>query len=487
MRTRSWRMMALLLTLLLLATACGDAGSGTTEVPDPGDGTTETPTETTTAEEPGGEAPDDEEIVLTIGANAVVGGTNTIEAEWYLDYVIPTFEAKMAEEGRNITVEHIEGGVDDYKTQLALDLSVGEGPDISSFDQFWTAEFAAAGLLSPLADLVGPQVDEWEGWAQIPEAVAGSLEVGGQRYGIPVGTDGRVIFFRTDLFEEAGLPADWQPTSWDEILDAARTIQSQLPEVTPMQLNAGINMEEATTLQGFIPILLGAGGDVYAEEAWQGDTPELREALEFYATVFGEGLADTDMQLLTDGRDRSFQQFSEGTLAMLIESDYLWRGVISPEANFPIENREEVVGWALIPAQEPGAGIRGQDFVSASGGTGRVINPATEHPEEAWELMTFMGSQEAQLNFVEVEPRITARTDVNETGIAADPMLSFVADSVLPITWYRPGFEEYPQVSEAIQLMVENVVAGRSTVEEAAAEYHATLERIVGAENVSGG
>lgn len=503
MKTATWRALALVTVLTMILTACGSGDGGDTDTTGPEEGTdttaaaddsaetteamtdtTEAMTDTTEAAAAEGEG---EEVHLTIGANAVVGGTNTIEAEWYIDYVIPTFEEMMAEEGRNVTVEHLEGGVDDYKTQLALDLSVGEGPDISSFDQFWTAEYAAAGLLEPLNDLVGPQVDEWDGWDQIPEAVAGSLEVDGDRYGIPVGTDGRVIFFNKDLFEQAGLPTDWQPTSWEEILEAARTIQTELPDVIPMQLNAGVNMEEATTLQGFVPILLGAGGDIYADGAWQGDTPQLREALEFYSTVYGEGLADTDMQLLTEGRDQSFQAFSEGGLAMLIESDYLWRGVLAPDANFPMENRDEAVGWALIPAREPGAGLRGQDFVSASGGTGRVINPATEHPEVAWELMEFMGSEEAQLNFVEVEPRITGRSDVNETGIADDPMLTFVAEEVLPITWYRPGFEEYPQVSQAITFMVENVVAGRSSVEEAAQEFHSTLEGIVGAENVAGG
>ncbi|MPZ53268.1 MAG: extracellular solute-binding protein [Acidimicrobiia bacterium] len=499
MKRVTWRATALLTVLMMVMTACGDGGGGdtTTSGADDAAGTTAAGTETsaeggteTTAAggtETTGAAAEGEEVHLTIGANAVVGGTNTIEAEWYINYVIPTFEEMMAEEGRNVTVEHIEGGVDDYKTQLALDLSVGEGPDISSFDQFWTAEFAAAGLLQPLNELVGPQVEEWEGWEQIPDAVAGSLEVDDVRYGVPVGTDGRVIFFRKDLFEQAGLPTDWQPTSWEEILEAARTIQTELPDVVPMQLNAGVNMEEATTLQGFVPILLGAGGDIYADGAWQGDTPQLRETLEFYSTVYSEDLGDTDMQLLTDGRDQSFQMFAEGELAILLESDYLWRGVISPDANFPVENREEVVGWALIPAREPGAGIRGQDFVSASGGTGRVINPATEHPEVAWELMEFMGSEEAQLNFVEVEPRITARTDVNETGIADDPMLTFVAEEVLPITWYRPGFEEYPQVSEAITFMVENVVAERSSVEEAAQEFQSTLEGIVGAENVASG
>ena len=98
-----------------------------------------------------------------------------------------------------------------------------------------------------------------------------------------------------------------------------------------------------------------------------------------------------------------------------------------------------------------------------------------------------MGSREAITDFVEREPRITARTDVNESAIADDPLLSFVSEEILPITWYRPGFQEYPQVSIAIQQMTENVVADRETVEEAAAAFQSTLEGIVGADNVRGG
>lgn len=434
----------------------------------------------------GGDAPEPAEgpVTLSIGAN--VTRPEAI-AVWIEDYVIPEFEAQMEAEGRDVTVEHIDGGVDDHKTQLALDLSVGEGPDITSFDQFWTAEFAAGGLIEPLSVVVGDAADDWDGWDQIPDAVVGSLEYEEERYGIPRGTDGRVIFFRKDVFADAGLPEDWQPESWDEILDAARTIQTETDAI-PMQLNGGVNMDEATTLQGFIPLLLGAGGDLYTEgEGWHGDTPELRAVLEFYDTVFSDDLADADMQLLTDGRDRSFEAFAAGELGMLIESDYLWRAVVSSDGLFPTDDRDADIGWALIPAETPGSGINGQDHVSASGGTGWVINPSTEFPLEAWELMSFMGSEEAQLDWVEREPRITGRDDVNAVGIADDPMQTFVAEEVLPLTWYRPGFEEYPQVSEAIYYMVESVVAGREDVDSAAEEFARTLEGIVGSENIAGG
>lgn len=462
---RRFRSLLALVVLAVLAAACGGGDDG------------------------GGEAaPADGPVALTISENAVRGGKNADMAEYLLEYAIPAFEERMAADGREVTVEFTESGVDDedYKSRLALDLSVGEGADVIGFDSFWVSEFVEAGYLQPLSEVVGDAAESWEGWEQIPEAVAGALEVEGERYGIPLGTDGRVIFFRRDVFAAAGLPEDWQPTSWDEILEAARTIQAANPDVTPLQLNAGVSMGEATTLQGFTPVLLGTGAELY-DEAWLGDGEQLRAALEFYDTVYSEGLGDAELQLRADGRDRSFEQFADGEIAMLIESDYLWRSVIEPEEGlFPVENRDEVIGWALIPAQEPGAGVRGQDFVSASGGSGRVVNPNTENPQEAWELLSFLGSEEALTEYVSRQPIVTARTDVNEATTGDDPMLAFISEEVLPLTTYRPGFSTYPQVSVAIQETVEGLVSGRLDPAAAAEEYQGKLTEIVGEENVGG-
>lgn len=283
---RRWRSLVAL-SMVLLAAACtpggGDGG-------DDGDG-----------------------VRLTILTNAVRGGKNTFTAEWITEYIIPNFEERMAEEGTEVSVELEETGVDDedYKARIALDLSAGRGADIMGFDQFWVAEFAAADQLQPLSEVVGDEVEDWEGWEQIPEAVQGSLQLEGERYGIPLGTDGRVLFFNKELFARAGLPEDWQPTSWDEIIETARTLKREVPDVTPLQINAGVSMGEATTLQGFVPVLNGTGAAMFDEEAglWLGDTPELRAALQFFGTIYSEDLADAQLQQRADGRDRSFQQF----------------------------------------------------------------------------------------------------------------------------------------------------------------------------------
>ncbi|TDD70693.1 extracellular solute-binding protein [Jiangella aurantiaca] len=423
------------------------------------------------------------EVTLTITDNSIVGGKNSEGATWITDYVIPEFIAMQEEKGVDVTIEFEENGVDDedYKTKIALDLQSGAGGDIISIDGIWTGEFAEAGYIAPLSDVAGDAVEEWDGWDQIPEAVQQSMTFDDQAYGIPVGTDGRVIYFNKELFAQAGLPEDWQPTSWDEILEAARALK-QIEGVTPLQINAGVPMGEATTMQGFLPLLVGTGEEIWADDTWTGATEGVTQVLDFYAQVYGEEqLGDPLLQQEAQGRDTSFQLFASGQLGMLIEGDYLWRSVINPDGGIaPMTNRDQVVGWAKIPAREPGAGINGQDFVSMSGGTGRVINPNTEFPQQAWELLTFMNSPEAfEALIAGGGARITPRDDVNAQALAGDPLMSFIAEEVLPITAYRPALAIYPQVSVALQNATAAVAAG-TPPEEAADAYQSELEGIVG-------
>jgi multiple sugar transport system substrate-binding protein len=164
----------------------------------------------------------------------------------------------------------------------------------------------------------------------------------------------------------------------------------------------------------------------------------------------------------------------------MIEGDYLWRSVINPKTGTaPMANRDEVVGWAKIPAKAPGKGIDGRDFVSMSGGSGRVINPKTQYPQQAFELLTFMASAEALKAKLGTTPSISARDDVNSELLAKDPLLSFVAKEVLPVTQYRPSLPAYTEVSSALQEATASVVSGKSA-DEAAKTYEETLKGIVG-------
>lgn len=446
---------AALLTLPALA-ACGSGGSG-------GD-----------------------EVTLTIASNAISGGKNAETADWTTKWVIPRFEAEQKAKGRAVRVVFRPSGVDDeqYKTRIALDLKSRAGADVIDLDGIWVGEFAQAGYVKPLAEVAGPQVDSWEGWSRIPQAVQGLGSFEGKRYGLPQGTDGRVLFYNRTLFRKAGLPDRWQPRSWQEILDAGAALKRAGVPV-PIQIDAGTAMGEATTMQGVLPLLAGAGAQIHADGKWTGASQALKDVLGFYRQVYSGGLGDPRLQQEAQGRDKSFAQFAEGRIGILAEGDYFWRSVVEPTAGVaPMKDRDTAVGYALIPAERPGAGIRGQDFVSMSGGAVRVLNPNSKNPKLAWELLSFMHSAAATTAQLAGAARITSRKDVNDQVLGSDPMLKFVSDEVLPITAYRPPLAVYPQVSVALQEATAAIVSGRS-VDEAAAAYQRELQSLVGPANVS--
>ncbi len=427
------------------------------------------------------------QTTLSVTCRCVADGVNSNLVRWMTEYVIPEFESMMESAGNPVGVELIEfGGTDEaLKEQYALDLSVGGGADIMAFDGFWVPEFVGANLLRPLNQVAGEEVDNWEGWSHIPEGLQALMSLDGERYGIALGTDSRMIFYRKDVFEEAGIENadDWQPESWEDVLAAARQVREARPDSAPLQINAGTAMGEATTMQGYFMVLLGTGESMMDEGGnWIVRSPGILDTLNFYRTVYvDENLGDARVQLLQDGRNRSFANFRDGTTAMLVESDWFYRDVTAPGAEFAVENRDEVMGWAPMPAQEPGAGLRGQDVATISGGTGFVINPNSQNPEEAWALLSFMNSREALEAAQEIEPRVRIRDDV---PVPDNVFLTETASLLLPLTTARPISAVYPEVSFQAQLMTERVVSGEMTPEEAMGAYAEAVTEIVGEENV---
>jgi multiple sugar transport system substrate-binding protein len=432
---------------------------------------------------------------VSISANAILGGKNNQTATWIQNYVIPQFELSNAEKGKLVDVSFTPAGIDDnqFKTQLALDLASKRGPDVMALDGFWVAEFAEAGYIKPLESVVGAKaVTAWDGWAQIPASVQGVMSYDGKKYGVPQGTDGRIIYFNKKLFADAGLPADWQPKSWADILTAAKAIKTKTPTINPLQLNAGDGMGEATAMQGFLNLLGGAGSLIYDAKTkkWTGNTKAVRDMLGFYDSVYNKDkVGNSDWQLLAgeNGRNESFKAFSEGKLAMIIEGDYLWRGVINPvSGNFKMADRNTNVGFAKIPAKTAKSGVNGQSFISMSGGSGYALNPNSANKTVAWDLLKFINAKEPVSSFMAIggAVRISQRQDVNTAVLKTDPCLKYVFENAIPNTFFRPANVNYNAVSVLLQKATTSIVQGK-TVAESAAAYETALKDLVGAANVA--
>lgn len=420
---------------------------------------------------------------LTITCRCVVGGVNSADASWIEQTIVPAFTKKMKDEGKDVTLtlKQFPGGDDQATQQAALDFSTGGGADVSGFDGFLIPSFAEGGLLKPLDEIAGKAVDDWEGWKHISEGSKALMSYKGKVYGIAKGTDVRMIFTRKDMLAKAGLDADhFQPKSWAELLDAARAVKKAYPDSFPLQLDAGVSMGEATTMQGYYMALLGTGESVRDKDGkWIVSSQGILDTLNLYKTIYvDEKLGDQRAQLLADGRNLTFANFRDGKTAMLIEGDWFYRSVTKPGSEFAVADRDNVMGWAKMPAEAPGKGFRGQDYVTISGGTGFVINPNTKHPQEAWALLSFMNSKAMLEAYQTYQPGIRIRDDV---PVPDNKFLTETAAALLPLTTARPNDPNYAKVSTAIQRMTENVVSGEMSPEKAMEQYKASVTEIVGA------
>lgn len=386
-------------------------------------------------------------VPIEISINGVDGGKNARDVAW-LRAMEPRLEAQLPEVD---VVVRADGGSDEsYKARMVLDLYGGSGSDLLSFDSFWTASMASAGLLAPLDE----QLAGWDEWGEYLPSMQKMGEYEGHVYLVPFLTDVRGLYYRKDLFARAGLPVDWKPDSIEQIYAAGEALK-KLPGVTPIQWDAGTSFGEATTMQGLYLPLLAYGGRLYADGHWVTGGPALERALEFYRQIYVQReLGDVALQLDPKGRERSFEEFRDGKIGIYPEGTYMWLGVLRPGETWGLADRDQLVGWAAMPGEH--------GPVSVSGGNGYILNKNSRHPRQAWQVLRLLASRPAQELRMQMAPFVPPRRDLLELpAIRQDAVLRDQLEQALPVTVFRPGLPLYPRVSERFQQATERVIQGQ--------------------------
>lgn len=417
-----------------------------------------------------------EEVVLKIMFPGWWGGWTDKQN----NYFIPEFNKMMAEKG--IKLEYVEYPAPDatYKEKLVLDLAAGEAPDLLFIDLPWVGELVDAEYLADLT----PKMNQWNEWDQWPPATKGAVTFMGKVWALQEDTDTRPILYRKDVFAKAGIPIPWQPKSWDDLLEAARTIKEKVPGVAPFTTHFGTTCVECTTMNGFYPFLIGAGGYLYDRSAnkWVSRSQALEDAFRFFKTIYDEDLSlGKKFWLAGAAIDKAQDKFTDESLAMIIT----WDGVYfdySPGGTREIPNWKEKIGYAMIPAKSPGAGLDGRSFTTMSGGWGFAISSKCKDIDAAWEFLKLRFGKEGALYMLD-ETKLPLRKDVTSVLVPKmDDYTKWRAQTVLPITAFRPPLAIYPRVSELIARSTESILLDK-TVEEIMAAYEKDLKALVGAAN----
>ncbi|MFI2102639.1 ABC transporter substrate-binding protein [Isoptericola sp. NPDC019693] len=149
------------------------------------------------------------------------GGEITVWAwEPTLEDVVKDFEEAYP----NVTVnlENVGTSNDQY-TALQNAIAAGDGvPDVAQVEYFAVPQFAISEALTDLGPLGADELD-----GTFSTGPWNSVHSGDGVYGLPMDSGPMALFYNEDVFAKYGVEV---PTTWDEYLEAARTIHEKDPK-----------------------------------------------------------------------------------------------------------------------------------------------------------------------------------------------------------------------------------------------------------------
>jgi multiple sugar transport system substrate-binding protein len=287
--------------------------------------------------------------------------------------IIRRFEE--ANPGVKISLSH--ANLEDVLPKIAAQLRAGTAPDVAFFSPRYVAGLAEQGFLLTLEDV-------YESLGDVPRRFI-TPTMDGKIYDIPISTESMGLYYRTDLFDAAGLQP---PTTFEEWLEAARILTQDTDgdgrvDQYGIALVGGI----PENYFAFTPILWANGGDYFDENNnIVFDSEEAIEALEFWGELSKFAPPGVSNTRWSDAA----VQFSQGICAMIA---YPGRILTNIERYNPeIEGK---LGFAPIPA-----GPSADETVIKATINNFVVFKGTKHPELAKKFIEFYLAEEQYLEFL---------------------------------------------------------------------------------------
>lgn len=332
------------------------------------------------------------------------------------------------EEHPNITVEVVENPSDQQLNAVELMFQQGNPPDVYRAQDDGFDRMYERGWTRSMEEFV---TDDFI--ARFPEGsmdpATSGIHRDGELYALPLvwgkWSSLRVLIYNQAILSENGYDA--APETWGEMEEMARTItengDGKVFGFVPTSDKAPAVEMLATTA---VPYSVASDGiDIRTGEPGTA-SPGMVEAVEVFRRLQADGV-------LTPGWEswsgtRSFEEMAAGNLGMYLSAP--WHVAEIRKLNPEIE-----MGVAPLPVPDDGRGAYLP--ITQSFSPLWAMSAETEHPEESWEVMDFLASEEFHRAYYEEFGTFTALQSAWEDQAMEDPdqaaLLEVADESMLPV------------------------------------------------------
>lgn len=300
----------------------------------------------------------------------------------------------------NITVNVVPVDENDLPTQFNAAAAAGTLPGLVQCGTELAVSFGSQGLLN--TDAATKMVDDigknrfYDGVLSLNQMVPSN-----DYYAVPFHGWVQGIWYRTDWFEEAGLNP---PRTWEDILEAAKYFNK--PSENQYGILIGTD-SEVYSEQVFTQFALSNGAKLFdADGNLTLDSPEMKEAIEFYAE-----LANYTPPGPQTWRARDY--YFQNKLAMFFYSTYIMDDLALAEVaagSLTAENFKDLAGSSFDPDLVNNTGMVSAINNTKDGTYGTIVslafpNAANEDETTAAMLFTeYLFTPSAYISFLHMSP-----------------------------------------------------------------------------------
>ena len=240
-----------------------------------------------------------------------------------------------------------------------------------AYDVFWMngpnfPVYASKGVLLDLQDQVAADSVDMSVY---PQSLIDLYTFDGDVYGLPKDFDTIALYYNKDLFDAAGLAYPTGDWTWDDLKSAAQTLTQDG--------NWGF-ASTTSDQEGYWNFIYENGGQVINDDGTQvllGE-PAACDAIDYLYSFVADGLSPDGATM--SSISPSTQLFPGGRVAMMAGGSWLAKTYADAEPNIDV---------APLPKEVKRASI--------IHGLGNVVWSKTQHPDEAWQFVKFLGSDQA--------------------------------------------------------------------------------------------
>ncbi len=351
---------------------------------------------------------------------------------------LPELVKEFEEANPDVTVDVTAVPWDSAHDKFTTAIAAGETPDAAMVGTTWMGEFAGLGALDPTPSSIDS--------GSFFEGAWGTTEVDGTSYGVPWYVETRLVYYRTDLAEQAG----WSepPTDWDGFKQMASDMQSKAGAEYGVGLQAG----GVGSWQTVMPFAWSNGAELTKDDggAYNFDDPKTAEAVEYYQSFFTEGIADKD----APAQPTTEPDFVSGRVPMFISGPWMMSAVEAQGG----EGFADKYGVFQIPAAETSS-----SFV---GGSNLAVFKDSENRDSAWKLVEWLSEPETQVAWYQISTDLPAVTSAwDDPSLSEDEKLATFGTQ-LETAKAPPSFPTWEQVVTGFDSELERITKQDADVAE---------------------